>query len=320
MKEYKIGANDAGQRLDKFLSKAVPLLPPSLMHKYIRIKRIKVNGKRGEISTKLNRGDLVSLYVNDEFFETKHLDAEPWRAVSPELTIAYEDEHIIICDKPSGMSVHEDEQANIDTLINRIKSYLYEKGTYRPENEHSFAPALCNRIDRNTAGLVIAAKTAVALRIMNDKIKQREVDKHYLCLVHGKPKPPQGMFTDFLRRDKSQKRVFLEKSRVNGALTAQTEYKTLSTRGGISLISCKLLTGRTHQIRAQFSARGMPLVGDTKYGTAAKNRGLPFKSQALCSHKVIFAFKTDAAELEYLTGLEVTSARPFFSDFYDSLR
>ena len=170
MKSFSISKNDSGQRLDKFITKAVPNLPQSLMYKYIRMKRIKVNGKRGEISLRLNEGDVVDMYINDEFFAPvkEHYD---FLHASKNLDIIYEDENIMLLDKKVGLLSHPDETEYNDTLITRVKRYLYEKGDYNPKDEHSFAPALVNRIDRNTGGIVIAAKNAESLRILCDKIK-----------------------------------------------------------------------------------------------------------------------------------------------------
>lgn len=300
MKEHIITKNSAGQRLDKYLTKAIPNLPQSLMHKYFRLKRIKVNGKRTEQSYRLVEGDAVQLYINDEFFETPRAE-EAYLKVSDQIDIVYEDENILLVNKPSGMVVHEDESGSADTLINRIKAHLYRNGEWDPDDS-PFAPSLCNRIDRNTQGIVIAAKTAEALRILNNKIKEREIDKYYICIVHGTPKQKSGILKNFLRRDTNEKRVFIDKDRSRGALTAETEYTVISSKNGLSLLRCRLLTGRTHQIRAQLAAAGHPLVGDTKYGTAAQNRNLPFKGQTLCSYKLIFNFKTDAGCLSYLNG------------------
>ena len=192
MKEFTITQNDAGQRLDRFLSKAVPLLPESLMQKYIRLKRIKLGGKRVERNTRLNVGDVLQLYINDEFFETPKAENAYLTVSAPKLNIVYEDENILLVDKKPGLAVHPHDGAEYGkTLIDHIQAYLYAKREWRPREENSFTPALCNRIDRNTGGIVIAAKNAEALRILNQKIKDREIDKRYLCIVHGTPKPPE---------------------------------------------------------------------------------------------------------------------------------
>lgn len=202
MRSFTIRENDAGQRMDKFITKAVPLLPKSLMYKYLRLKRIKLNGKRCEISTRLTAGDVVEMYIGDEFFDTA--PEESFRFAGPMVPIVYEDEHLLLVNKPAGLVVHEDESQTPDTLIGRILRYLAEKGEYDPATEQSFTPSLCNRIDRNTSGLVICAKTAAALRVMNEKIKLRQIDKRYRCLVHGTPKPAEGRIELFMRKRRTR--------------------------------------------------------------------------------------------------------------------
>lgn len=301
MKELKINKNDSGQRLDKYLSKAVPLLPPSLMHKYLRLKRVKLNGKRCEANVRLSEGDVLSLYINDEFF-TPSDDRRAYLTATPDIDIIYEDENILLVDKKPGIVVHEDESHSSNTLIDKIQAYLYQKGEWDPDRENSFTPSLCNRIDRNTGGMVIAAKTAEALRILNEKIRNREIDKYYLCLVHGVPSPPQGTLKGFIRRDKKEKLVYVYDKPHPDALTAVTDYRVLREGKNMALVECLLHTGRTHQIRAQMAHFGHPLVGDTKYGLNKDNKNLPFKYQALYSYKLVFSFTTPSGELEYLKG------------------
>ena len=316
MKELIIHPNDAGQRLDKYLSKALPALPPALMQKYIRLKRIKLGGKRVERDYRLQEGDVLQLYINDEFFSRPD-PRDSWRRAKPRLEVVYEDSHVLLVNKPAGLVVHEDESGTADTLIDRIKAYLYEKKDWDPSDAQSFVPALCNRIDRNTGGLVIAAKTAPALRILNQKIKDREISKYYLCLVHGALSPAQGTLKNYLRRDTEKKQVFVEKQRGTDALTAVLHYQTLERRGEISLVECRLVTGRTHQIRVQMAQAGHPLLGDTKYGTARDNRGLPFAHQALWSWRLRFDFPTDAGVLSPLKGREFRVEEvPFLNFFY----
>ena len=177
MKSFKISKNDANQRLDKFISKAVPNLPGSLMYKYIRTKRIKVNSKRAQISTRLNEGDTVDMYINDEFF-LKSEHRYDFSGASKNIDIIYEDENIILADKKAGLLCHPDDKEYIDNLIARIKRYLYEKGEYDPDSENSFTPALVNRIDRNTGGIVIAAKNAQSLKILNAQMKERNLKQN----------------------------------------------------------------------------------------------------------------------------------------------
>ena len=301
MKEFIIEKNDAGQRLDRFLAKAVPLLPASLAQKYIRIKRIKRNGARAERDTRLAAGDVLQLYINDEFFDKPREDNAFLTVASPKLNIVYEDANILLVDKRPGLAVHPHDGAEYGrTLIDHIQAYLYQKREWNPRGENFFAPALCYRIDRNTGGIVIAAKTAEALRIMNQKIKDRELDKRYLAVVEGTPKPAVGQLKGYIFKDAKKNRVFVSDTPKTGAKTAQTNYRVLASEKGLSLVECELITGRTHQIRAQFSHAGHPLLGDGKYGKLDKRFDRTY--QALYSYKLTFAFTTDAGELENLNG------------------
>ena len=266
MRELTIGKNDAGQRVDRFVSKALPLLPPALLQKYIRLKRIKVNGGRAQRDQRLQEGDVLQLYINDEFFDKPREDNLFLTLFRPSLDIVYEDENLMLLNKRPGLVVHADETEKVNTLINHIQAYLYQKREWNPRWENAFTPALCNRIDRNTGGMVIAAKSAEALRVMNDKIRSREILKYYLCITLGRPTPAEGTLSGYLFKDESKKQVFVRRVPSPGAKTAITHYKTLLSRGALSLVECELMTGRTHQIRAQFAAAGHPLLGDGKYG------------------------------------------------------
>lgn len=315
MKELSIGANDAGQRLDRFLAKAVPLLPASLAQKYIRIKRIKRNGARAERDTRLEAGDVLQLYINDEFFDTPREDNAFLTVAIPKLTIVYEDENIMLVDKRPGLAVHPHDGAEYGrTLIDHIQAYLYQKHEWSPREENSFTPALCNRIDRNTGGIVIAAKTAEALRVMNQKIKDRELDKRYLAVVEGTPKPKEGSLKGYLFKDARKNRVFVTDTPQPGSKTCQTNYRTLANTGGLSLVECQLITGRTHQIRAQFAHAGHPLLGDGKYGKLDKRFDRNY--QALYSYRITFAFTTDAGGLAYLNGKTFQVDRVDFVEEY----
>lgn len=301
MKELIINNNDEGQRLDKFITKSIPALPLSLLYKYIRIKRIKVNGARAARDYNLIAGDIVNLYINDEFFNTPDPDSAFFH-VTPALDILYEDQNILLVNKKPGIVVHDDETGTFDTLINHIKAYLYRKNEWVPGDENSFVPALCNRIDRNTGGIVIAAKNAPSLRILNEKIKNHEIKKYYLCVIHGKITPSSGKLQSYLLKDEQEKRVHILSKMVPGAKTAVTLYKTLAVRGDLSLVECELFTGRTHQIRAQFAAAGHPLLGDGKYGTNQINEPYKTKYQALYAYKVLFDFISPSGILSYLSG------------------
>lgn len=301
MKSFTIGKNDAGQRMDKFISKTVPALPKSLMYKYIRTKRIKLNSKRVEISTKLNEGDIVDMYISDEFFAPAD-EKYDFLSASKKLDIVYEDENLLLLDKGVGLLSHPDENEYNDTLITRVKRYLYEKGEYDPKNENSFAPALVNRIDRNTGGIVIAAKTAEALRILNQKLKDREMEKYYLCVVHGYLRNKSGTLIAWMIKDENKNKVKVFSHEVEGSKLMKTKYNVISEKENLSLVEVELLTGRTHQIRATFASIGHPLLGDGKYGTNELNKILGYKKQFLYSYKLVFSFTTDPGILDYLSG------------------
>lgn len=302
MKEFIIKKNDAGQRLDKYITKSFPLIPQSLMYKYIRNKRIKVNGKKSEISYKLCVDDVISMYVNDEFFEPVKPKYD-FLSAGKSLKIVYEDANIILIDKPAGILSHPDEGNYTDTAITRVKRYLYEKGEYNPDNEMSFAPALVNRIDRNTCGIIIGAKNAESLRILNEKLKNRELHKYYLCVAIGKLKNREGIIKGYLEKNEKQNRVYISEKSNDKTKAIATKYNVLDYKGGLSLVEVELLTGRTHQIRASFSHLGNPLLGDGKYGTNAQNKQFGgYKKQFLYSYKLAFDFESDAGILNYLNG------------------
>ena len=304
MKEIQIRKNDAGQRLDRFVGKAVPLLPESLLQKYIRLKRIKRNGKGAKRDVRLVEGDVLQLYINDEFFE-RPTEENAWlKIATPRLDIVYEDENILLADKKPGVLCHSAGEWSWDTLISNIQAYLRQSGEWDPKAENAFTPALCNRIDRNTGGIVIAAKNAEALRILNDKIRDREIAKYYLCIVLGRVEPPKGRIECFLRKDEKSNTVRVYHRPVPDGRSAITLYKTLETRGELSLLEVELLTGRTHQIRASMADLGHPLLGDGKYGLGSVNRRYGETHQALYSYRLRFDFPTGAGILEYLRGRE----------------
>lgn len=315
MKELTIGCNDAGQRLDRFLAKAVPLLPASLAQKYIRLKRIKLAGKRVRRDTRLNEGDVLQLYINDEFFDTPSQDNAYLTVAAPKLNIVYEDENLLLIDKRPGLAVHPHDGAEYGkTLIDHIQAYLYAKHEWRPREENAFTPALCNRIDRNTGGIVIAAKNAEALRILNQKIKDREIDKRYLAIVEGTPKPKEGVLKGYLFKDAVKNRVFVTDTPQAGSKSCETRYRVLQSKNGLSLVECELVTGRTHQIRAQFAHAGHPLLGDGKYGKLDKRYARTY--QALYSYQLTFRFTTDAGCLAYLDGRQFRVEKVDFVEEY----
>lgn len=317
MRELTIGKNDAGQRLDRFVAKSLPLLPPTLLQKYIRLKRIKVNGRGAKRDTRLESGDILQLYINDEFFDKPSEENIFLTVFRPQLDIVYEDENLLLVNKRPGLVVHADETEKVNTLINHIQAYLYQKKEWNPKWENAFAPALCNRIDRNTGGIVIAAKSAEALRILNQKVRDRELDKRYLAVIEGRMHPPEGTLRGQIFKDAAQNRVYVTDKPQPGSKTALTHYRTLQVRNGLSLVECQLVTGRTHQIRAQFAHAGHPLLGDGKYGKLGKDHQRRF--QALYAYQLTFQFTTDAGCLSYLNGQtfqveEVPFVREYFHE------
>ena len=321
MRSITVGRNDAGQRLDKFLSKAVKGLPASLLYKYIRTKKIKVNRARTQQSYMLCEGDEIQLFIREEFFASPETDQSALFRIRPKLNILYEDEHILLLNKRPGVLVHEDTAAAENTLIMHVKAYLAQKGEYDPEAEQSFAPALCNRIDRNTGGIVIAAKTAEALRVMNEKIRNDEVRKFYLCAVHGCPKPRRATLTAWLRKNSEDNLVEISDVRKPGFKEIITKYRVLREREDKSLLEVELVTGRTHQIRAHMAHVGHPLVGDGKYGVNRDDREKGYKHQALYAFRLEFAFREDSGALQYLNGRSFALDRReiwFLSEFEDA--
>ena len=284
------------------------------MYKFIREKRIKVNHKRADQKTRLSEGDVVEFYIKDEFFE-KDNDLS-FTLLNPNLNVVYEDDNILLVDKKPGVIVHSDDKETSGTLIDKVKAYLYKKGDYNPEEERSFAPALCNRIDRNTGGIVICAKNAEALRCVNELIKNNEVTKKYLALVHGTISKENGHIKNYLLKDSATNMVSVFEKPVKGALTAESYYKVLKEdkKRNISLVEVTLVTGRTHQIRAQFSHMGNPLVGDGKYGINKEDKKLGYKFQALYSYKLSFSPKSEDNTLFYLKDKVFKVDEVFFED------
>lgn len=322
MKKISVNKNDAGNRLDKFINKCFPNIPYSLLYKYIRKKRIKVNGKKEEISYRLKENDVLELYINDELLEKSNKSSD-FKAASEDIEILYEDDNIMIINKKAGLIVHPDDDIKVDCLVNRIKNYLFKKGEFNPENENSFAPALVNRIDRNTSGIVIAAKNAESLRILNLKMKERELHKKYICILCGTLKKDSEILKAFLDKNSSENKVYIsDKMKNKNYKTILTKYSVIDKSKKFTLAEIELLTGRTHQIRAHMAYLGHPLLGDGKYGVNRINREMGYKYQALCAYKLKFDFKDKDNILGYLDGKEfgVNMDKIWFvSDFYKRL-
>lgn len=301
MEKIIVSKNDAGKRLDKLLMHTFSTLPKSMMFKQIRKKNIKVNKKRCKGEQLVSEGDIIELYLPDDMLTKKAVHYDFLEAPK-ELNIIYEDDNIILLDKRVGQLCHPDGKEYVNTLTAALKRYLYEKGEWTPDKENTFTPALANRIDRNTGGIVIGAKNYQALKILGQKIKDREISKYYLTVVTGIFKVPSATLTGYLTKDEKKNMVTVTKQSREGAKKIVTKYTVLDSYDNLSLLEIELLTGRTHQIRAHMASIGHPLLGDGKYGkTHGRYR------QELYSYKLRFNFSTDARILNYLNGKEFES-------------
>ncbi len=287
-------------RLDKFLSKVMASAGQGIIYKSLRKKKIKVNGKRiTDGSLRISERDRLEVYCNDELFTVLESTKPTTPILNHTLVVLYEDEHIIVMNKPSGLPSQG--EPGEDSLEAEMRDYLIRKGDFNPEKENTFLPSLCHRIDRNTAGLVIGAKDAESLRILNQKIKDKEIRKFYLCETQGTPEPPAGEIIGYLKKDENARRMIFHEQKVPDSLSCHTRYRVLKP-GGIATVEAEILTGRTHQIRAGFAHLGHPLVGDVKYGA---NKDGKHTFQHLVAYKLIFDFTTESGCLAYLSGKEI---------------
>lgn len=315
MRELVVKKNDANQRLDKFLLKKFKTMPKKMAYMYIRKKCVKVNGKKATPEVMLKENDLLTFYIKDEFFDNIQEENYEFLKAPKTLKIIYEDENIILLDKKPGVIVHQDKSYHFDCLLLRLQHYLYDNGEYNPKEENCFAPALVNRIDRNTGGIVIGAKNAESLRILNQKMKDRELHKFYLCLLINKPKKDNAILSDYLIKNEKTNKVTVLRNQKQGAKKILTKYSVLETNNNLTLCEVELLTGRTHQIRAHMSSIGCPILGDNKYGNKKLNQKYSLSKQCLYSYKLAFDFTTDSGILSYLDKKDFSTNDIWFMDY-----
>jgi len=315
MRELVVKKNDANQRLDKFLLKKFKTMPKKMAYMYIRKKCVKVNGKKATPEVMLKENDLLTFYIKDEFFDNIQEENYEFLKAPKTLKIIYEDENIILLDKKPGVIVHQDKSYHFDCLLLRLQHYLYDNGEYNPKEENCFAPALVNRIDRNTGGIVIGAKNAESLRILNQKMKDRELHKFYLCLLINKPKKDNAILSDYLIKNEKTNKVTVLRNEKQGAKKILTKYSVLETNNNLTLCEVELLTGRTHQIRAHMSSISCPILGDNKYGNKKLNQKYSLSKQCLYSYKLAFDFTTDSGILSYLDKKDFSTNDIWFMDY-----
>ena len=321
MKEFIIAAADDGKKLEKWLIREMPAVSMGMRRKYFRLKRYKLNGHPAREDARLSRGDVLQIYLSDADFEKPRREDPFLSKIQPRLSILYEDENLLLADKRPGLMAHPDAHEKVNTLITHVQAYLYQKGAYDPAAPHAFAPALCNRLDRFTGGIEIIAKTDAAMRVLNQKIRDREIDKLYYCVALGRFSRPEGTLDNFIVKSPEAKKVSVSPRMVPSGQRAQTKYRVLAHRDGLSLVECALLTGRTHQIRAQMAFAGHPLLGDNQYGDRRRNEKYGRSYQALYAYKLRFAFRSDAGPLNALNGREfVAPDVRFISEYFPEYR
>jgi 23S rRNA pseudouridine955/2504/2580 synthase len=303
MKEIVITTNEAGQRFDKFLRKYLKNMPLSAIYKAIRKKDVTINGKKSSEKYMLNEGDVVNFYMEvEEVKKEKNLD---FLQIEYDFNVTYEDENILVVEKVPGVLVHRDEGDEF-TLTDAVMAYLYDKQEYNPHEERTFAPSPCNRLDRNTEGLVIFAKNYDALKGINEMIREGNIQKMYMALIKGKIQ--DDTYIAHIVKNPNTNRVNIYKDKVNNSKEIITKVSTIESIGQFSQVEIDLITGRSHQIRAHLSWLGNPLVGDPKYGDKKLNsyfiNKYGLENQLLVAYKLVF--RNCPEKLSYLEGKVVT--------------
>ncbi len=311
MREIHIGSNEANQRLDKFLRKYMPKASLSFIYKMIRKKNIKVNNKKSENIYTLQQGDTVQIYFSDdtlEGFQEKRKIAN----IDINFSIVYEDENILIVNKPSGLIIHGDKKEEKETLINQVIKYLYDKGSYDPQKEKTFVPASVNRLDRNTSGLVIIGKNYPTVQSLNQMLRENYgVQKYYLALVVGNFSKKMTL-KGYLKKDEEKNKVELLNKEEEGSKYIETIIKPIRSVKNYSLVEVEIITGRSHQIRLHLASIGHPIIGDLKYGNKIENKKMKdkFDLRRQFLHAYKLAFDKAINDLEYLSQKTFTCSLP----------
>ena len=319
MKKFIAGENENGVRLSRFVESVTRDMPRSLLYKSFRNKRIKVNGKRGEADTRLSSGDVIELYINDEFFPEKPVvPAKKPPRRQPPVKVIYQDENIAVLYKPAHLLCHSDRTGDAN-LVDAFTQYLTQKGEYDPHGENRFKPGICNRLDRGTEGLVIAAKNYAALRDMNEIIRTDLLKKEYYTITVGIPQ--SGRFTAWWEHDEKNNKVSIHAHQSQDERRKQiiTDVDVLRTAGPFALCKIGLVTGRTHQIRAHLAYLGRPVLGDIKYGNRKMNERTGTKTQALCAVRISFLDVPEENTLHYLSGKVIKLKDPQILRQFDAL-
>ena len=309
MKIITVDKNEAGQRLDKLLMKQLNKAPKSFIYKMLRKKNITLNGKKADGSEKTQLNDEIKLFLSDEtignFSETFNIIT-----VDYDFAVIYEDSNILVVNKPAGLLSQKAEKDDI-SLVEHIISYLLSKDEINTEELQTFKPGICNRLDRNTSGLVVAGKTLLGLQTMSELFRDRTLDKYYLCIVKGTIKAPQKI-AGYLKKDEKTNKVSITEIFTEGSEPIQTEYQPVKYNEKYTLLKVKLITGKTHQIRAHLSSTGHPIIGDGKYGSKAVNS--EFRKAFGLEHQLLHAYQLKFpqmdGEFEKLSGKELIAQIP----------
>ena len=292
-------------RLDKYLMQEYPALGPGRLNKALRENKIKLNGKKQPLSTRVQNGDVIKLFLLDEQLGETTADGPSYLAARAPAEIVFENDDLLIVNKPAGIAV---DGADADTLENRILLKLHEEGHLNAQA----LPRLCHRLDTGTSGLVLAAKTEAAEAFLTEAIKERTIKKRYLCVTFGRPVPPVATLHDFLVKDAARGIVKIVAEPKPGAKEVITAYETVAVSGRLALLKVDLITGRTHQIRAHLANIGCPILGDSKYGNNTANRELKLKYQALCAWELTFPSTIHDPAFAYLSGKTYHAPKPWY--------